>query len=78
MILDLEHSEVIYGDGTVVHKGLRLSDNVVEAFLEKFFKKLFRVDSNRSCHLCAEACCYALTMHIGQPYQTKFKECVPM
>ena len=36
MILDLEHSEVIYGDGIAVHKGLRLSDAVVEAFLEIF------------------------------------------
>ena len=78
MILDLEHSEVIYGDGIAVHRGLRLPDGVVEAFLEKFFKKLFRVDTNRNCHLCGDACNYALTMHIGQPFQTKFKECVPM
>ena len=77
MILDLEHVEVIYGDGLNVHYGLKLPDHVSESFLEKFFKKLFRVDSNRNCHLCVDACSYAMTMHIGQPFQNNFKDCIP-
>ena len=77
MILDLEHVEVIYGDGTSVHRGLHLPEGVATTFLEKFFKKLFRVDTNRSCHLCSDACKYAMTMHIGQPFQQRFKECIP-
>ena len=78
MILDLEHAEVIYGDGIAVHRGLRLPENVVTTFLEKFFKKLFQVDTNRNCHLCSDACGYAMTMHLGQPFQNRFKDCIPM
>ena len=78
MILTLEHSEVIYGDGLTVHRGLKLSDHVVEIFLEKFFKKLFRVDSNRNCHLCTDPCNYAMTMHVGQPFQNRFTDCIPV
>ena len=78
MILTLEHSEVIYGDGLTVHRNLQLPESVAELFLEKFFKKLFRVDRNRSCHLCTDACGYAMTMHVGQPFQKCFKDCIPM
>ena len=77
MIIDLEHAEVIYGDGIAVHRGLQLPAHVVESFLVKFFKKLFRVDSNRNCHLCSDPCQFAMTMHLGQPFQRKFKECIP-
>lgn len=78
MIIDLEHSEVIYGDGVSVHHGLKLPEHVVTNFLEKFFKKLFRVDTNRHCHMCSDACRYAMTMHLGQPFQNSFKDCIPV
>ena len=78
MILNLEHSEVIYGDGLSVHRSLYLPRDVVVTFLESLFKKLYRVDRNRSCHLCSEPCQSALTLHFGQPFQQHFKSCVPM
>ena len=77
MILEFEHAEVIYGDGIAVHRGLKLPDNVITSFLEKFFRKLFRVDTNRGCHLCTDACGFAMTMHIGQPFQKRFRDCIP-
>ena len=77
MIIDLEHVEIIYGDGVAVHRGLQLPSGVAELFLEKFFKKLFRVDANRNCHLCSDPCKFAMTMHLGQPFQRRFKDCIP-
>ena len=77
MKIQLESHEIIYGDGLSVHRALHLARPELFDFLESFFKHLFNVDQNRSCHRCTGTCKHAITMHIGMPFHKKFKECVP-
>ena len=77
MYLQLEHFEVVYGSGTEVTRSLTLSRDKLVTFLEKFFQHLYSVDGNRNCHSCTSACRHAITMHLGRPFHSKLRECVP-
>ena len=77
MRIHLERHEIIYGDGSQVHRALHLSRDLLLDFLDEFMKHMFNVDNNRNCHRCTTTCDHALTMHIGKPFHGIFKECVP-
>ena len=77
MQLVVESHEVIYGDDSSVKHSLQLENTVIESFLADFFRLLFRVDQNRHCHRCTDSCQYALTLHLGRPFERDFDSCVP-
>ena len=77
MRIQLERHEIIYGDGTQVHRDLYLPRELLLDFLDEFMKHMFNLGGNRNCHRCTSSCGHALTMHIGRPFHGIFKECVP-
>ena len=77
MPIDLEHHEIIFGDGCTVRRSLNLPEDIIVPFLERFFQHLFHVDENRNCHRCTDACRCAMTMHVGRPFFRRFDRCVP-
>ena len=78
MKLSVEHHDVIFGDGFGLHRSIQVPDAVLIDFLEKFFKKMFQVAGNRSCHRCGDSCRYGITLHLGRPFSKRFSECVPV
>ena len=77
MHLTVENHEVIYGADTSAQHSIQLDLVDVTAFLERFFKLLFKVDLNRHCHRCTDSCRHALTLHLGRPFSRDFYACVP-
>ena len=77
MYVNIENHEVIFGDDSSVQHSLQLDAPDLQAYLENFFKLLFKVDTNRQCHRCNESCQHAMTMHIGRPFYRDFHSCVP-
>ena len=78
MKLSVEHHEVIFGDGFGVHRSIQMPQDVLDGFLEKFFRKMFQVAGSRSCHRCTDSCRFGITLHLGRPFSKRFSDCVPM
>ena len=77
MYLNVENHEVIFGDDSSVQHSIQLDHEDVCVFLERLFRHLFKVSTNRQCHRCADACGHAMSMHIGRPFNKDFHSCVP-
>ena len=77
MHVTVESHEVIFGDDYGVKHSFRLADKDVTDFLEELYRHLYKVDFNRSCHRCNEACQHALTLHFGRPFNQDFYSGVP-
>ena len=77
MYLSVENHEVIFGDDSAVQHSFQLDAPDVIEFLERFFKLLFKVATNRQCHRCDRTCSHALTLHFGRPFSPDFHSCVP-
>ena len=78
MHLSVESHEVIFGDGCSVKRSFQLDDAVLHPFLIDFFRLLYTVDTNRHCHRCTDPCRYAMTLHLGRPFERDFETCVPL
>ena len=74
----VESHEVVFGDDLGVKHSFQLDETDVCEFLEELFRYLYKVDHNRSCHRCSEACRHALTLHFGRPFSQDFYSGVPM